>query len=56
MERYKALTAEDKPVSAWIAELRARTGVKPPAAPTPTGAPDPHAPDTATAADHGGPT
>ena len=35
MERYKALTAEDKPVSSWIAELRARTGVKPPAAPTP---------------------
>jgi tetratricopeptide (TPR) repeat protein len=27
-ERYKALTAEDKPVSVWIAELRARTGIK----------------------------
>jgi tetratricopeptide (TPR) repeat protein len=55
MERYKELTAEDKPVSSWIAELRARTGVKPPAAPTPTGAPDPQAPNTAVA-DHGGPT
>jgi tetratricopeptide (TPR) repeat protein len=61
MERYKALTAEDKPVSSWIAELRARTGIKPPAAPTPPGAPDPRAadpgvPDAASAADHGGPT
>ena len=27
-ERYKALTAEDKPVSTWIADLRQRTGVK----------------------------
>jgi tetratricopeptide (TPR) repeat protein len=56
MERYKALTAEDTPVSSWIAELRARTGIKPPAAPTPTGAPDSNAPDAARAADHGGPT
>ncbi len=61
MERYKELTAEDKPVSSWIAELRARTGIKPPAAPTPPGAPDPRAadpgvPDAAAAADHGGPT
>jgi tetratricopeptide (TPR) repeat protein len=56
MERYRALTAEDKPVSLWIAELRARTGVKPPAAPTPAGAPDPSSPDTAAAAEHGGPT
>jgi hypothetical protein len=28
-ERYKELTGEEKPVSGWIAELRARTG-KPP--------------------------
>ena len=56
MERYKALSAEDKPVSAWIAELRARTGVKPPVVPTPNAAPDPGARDTAAAADHGGPT
>jgi len=59
MERYKALTAEDKPVSSWIAELRARTGVKPPAAPAPAGAADPSesvAPDATAAADHGGPT
>ncbi len=27
-ERYKELSGEDKPVSSWIAELRARTGVK----------------------------
>ena len=36
-ERYKELTGEEKPVSGWIAELRARTG-KPPlrkAAPAP---------------------
>jgi cellulose synthase operon protein C len=56
MERYKALTAEDKPVSSWIAELRTRTGVKAPAAPTPAGAPDSGATDTAAAADHGGTT
>ena len=56
MERYKALTAEDKPVSSWIAELRMRTGVKPPAAPTPSGTPDSGATDTAAAADHGGTT
>jgi tetratricopeptide (TPR) repeat protein len=30
-ERYQQLTGEDKPVSSWIAELRQRTGVKPPA-------------------------
>ena len=29
LERYKELTGEEKPVSGWIAELRARTG-KPP--------------------------
>jgi tetratricopeptide (TPR) repeat protein len=59
MERYKALTAEDKPVSSWIAELRARTGVKPPATPAPAGAADPSdtvAPGATAAADHGGPT
>jgi hypothetical protein len=56
MERYKALTAEDKPVSSWIAELRTRTGVKAPVAPNPAGAPDASAPDTAAAADHGGTT
>jgi Flp pilus assembly protein TadD len=56
MERYKALTAEDKPVSSWIAELRTRTGVKPPAAPSATDAPDAGATDTAAAADHGGTT
>jgi Flp pilus assembly protein TadD len=56
MERYKALTAEDKPVSSWIAELRARTGVKPPAAPTPAAAADPDPPGTTAANDHGGPT
>jgi tetratricopeptide (TPR) repeat protein len=56
MERYKALTAEDKPVSSWIAELRARTGVKPPAAPVPAGPADPAVPDATTAAEHGGPT
>jgi tetratricopeptide (TPR) repeat protein len=56
MERYKALTAEDKPVSSWIAELRARTGIKPAAGPTPTGPPDPGVPDAAAAAAHGGPT
>ncbi len=36
-ERYKELTGEEKPVSGWIAELRARTGKpplkRPPAAP-----------------------
>jgi cellulose synthase operon protein C len=56
MERYKALTAEDKPVSSWIAELRARTGVKPPAAPTPSAVPGSDAPDATAAADHGVPT
>jgi cellulose synthase operon protein C len=55
-ERYKELTAEDKPVSVWIAELRARTGIKPPEVPAAPGAADPNAPDTAATADHGGPT
>jgi tetratricopeptide (TPR) repeat protein len=30
-ERYKELSGEEKPVSVWIADLRARTGVKAPA-------------------------
>ncbi len=30
-ERYKELSGEDKPVSGWIADLRARTGIRPPA-------------------------
>jgi tetratricopeptide (TPR) repeat protein len=37
-ERYQALSGEEKPVSVWIADLRARTGVKAPA-PVPTAAP-----------------
>lgn len=37
LERYKALTGEDKPVSGWIAELRQRTG-KPIRPPAPAGA------------------
>ena len=41
LEQYRRLTGEDKPVSAWIAELRRRTGVAaPPAAPQ-TGRCDP---------------
>jgi cellulose synthase operon protein C len=56
MERYKVLTSEDKPVSSWIAELRARTGVKPPAAPTPTAVPGSDTPDTTAASTPGGPT
>lgn len=28
MERYRMLTSEEKPITSWIAELRARTGVK----------------------------
>ena len=38
-ERYKELSGEEKPVSAWIADLRARTGVKAPATPTAPPAP-----------------
>ena len=34
-ERYKELSGEEKPVSVWIAELRQRTGKKPPANPPP---------------------
>ena len=30
-ERYRELSGEDKPVSGWIADLRARTGIKAPA-------------------------
>ena len=37
LERYKALTGEEKPVNGWIAELRQRTGK--PAAPKPAAAP-----------------
>jgi cellulose synthase operon protein C len=68
-ERYKDLSGEDKPVSSWIAELRARTGVKPPAAAEPgagapaseapaAGAPAPEAPAGApvAAGNTGGPT
>jgi tetratricopeptide (TPR) repeat protein len=41
MERYRELGGDDKPVNGWIAELRARTGVKaaPAAAPEPVSAP-----------------
>jgi Flp pilus assembly protein TadD len=46
-ERYKELTNEEKPVSGWIAELRARTGKPPlkrPSAAPAAGAPDAAAP------------
>jgi tetratricopeptide (TPR) repeat protein len=58
MERYKAITSEDKPVSAWIAELRTRTGTKVPAAPQPepTAAPDASTPAATTPTENGGPT
>ena len=42
-ERYKELTGEEKPVSGWIAELRARTGKPPlkrPSATPPAGSSD----------------
>jgi len=54
-ERYKQLSGEDKPVSNWIAELRARTGVKAPAAPD---AATPEVPASAPVAaeTNGGPT
>jgi tetratricopeptide (TPR) repeat protein len=32
-ERYRQLSGEEKPVTGWIAELRARTGIKPAAQP-----------------------
>ena len=38
-ERYKELTGEEKPVSGWIAELRARTGKPPLKRPQPERAP-----------------
>jgi tetratricopeptide (TPR) repeat protein len=41
MVRYQQLSAEDKPVTTWIAELRARTGIKTPGAPAPPDAPTP---------------
>jgi TolA-binding protein len=50
MVRYQQLTAEDKPVTTWIAELRARTGIK--ASPPP----DAVTPATAAAGANGGPT
>ena len=45
-ETYKTLTGEDKPVSGWLAELRARNKVRAPASeaapePTPEAAPEP---------------
>jgi tetratricopeptide (TPR) repeat protein len=43
LERYKALTGEEKPVNGWIAELRQRTGK--PVAPKPAAAPAQPAPD-----------
>jgi tetratricopeptide (TPR) repeat protein len=51
-ERYQQLSGEDKPVTGWIAELRARTGVNPvPAAdvspPATSDAPPPAAPANA---------
>jgi tetratricopeptide (TPR) repeat protein len=42
-ERYKELTGEEKPVSAWIAELRQRTGKPPLKRPAPAPAPSPAA-------------
>jgi hypothetical protein len=50
MVRYQQLTLEDKPVTTWIAELRARTGIK---APPP---PDAVTPATAATGTNGGPT
>jgi TPR repeat/Tetratricopeptide repeat len=50
-ERYKELTNEEKPVSGWIAELRARTGKPPlkrPSAAPAAGASDAAAPGAAT--------
>jgi tetratricopeptide (TPR) repeat protein len=53
-ERYRQLGGEDKPVSSWIAELRARTGVKPPA--SGASAPETTSPPDTTADDKGGTT
>jgi len=50
MVRYQQLSAEDKPVTTWIAELRARTGTKAPPAP------DAVTPATAATGSNGGPT
>jgi tetratricopeptide (TPR) repeat protein len=49
LETYKTLTGEDKPVSGWLAELRARNKVRAPAAePAPETAPETApAPDSA---------
>jgi Tfp pilus assembly protein PilF len=52
-ERYKELTGEEKPVSGWIAELRARTG-KPPLK-RPSATPAAGSSDAAPGASPGGP-
>ena len=52
-ERYKELTGEEKPVSGWIAELRARTG-KPPLK-RPAATPAAGSSDAAPGASPGGP-
>jgi len=58
-ERYKELTGEEKPVSGWIAELRARTGKPPLKRPSATPAPGatdaPGAPGDAAPAASGAP-
>lgn len=52
-ERYQALSGEDKPVASWIAELRARTGVKPAAGAATPATDSPAAPAAAgTEGDH----
>jgi tetratricopeptide (TPR) repeat protein len=48
-EHYRELGGEDKPLTAWIAELRARTGVKPPAAAQPAPSTDAQSPPPADA-------
>jgi Flp pilus assembly protein TadD len=58
-ERYKELSGEDRPVATWIAELRARTGIKAaPAgdtvAPEAPGAPEAPPADAPVAADNNG--
>jgi Flp pilus assembly protein TadD len=48
LETYKTLTGEDKPVSGWLAELRARNKVRAPAAEAaPEAAPQPSSESTA---------
>jgi len=53
-ERYKELTGEEKPVSGWIAELRARTGKPPVKRPQP-GQPAPAAGSSDAAPQDGAP-